>query len=71
MLFLFIWIYILETNPSVPDMKGFDYDDVTSCFRWIYFTPCPYVYTFLNLQQIFKAIIGDKWVTAGLQKKGQ
>ena len=58
----------METNPTGPNMTGFDDDDVTSCLRWIYFSPCPYVYTFQNVQRIFKVILGDKRVTSRLQK---
>ena len=63
-------------NPTVPNMTGYDEvktmmtsysvtDDFT--FSGIPRLVRMYIH-FSNLKRLFKEIIGDKWVTSGLEK---
>ena len=63
-------------NPTVPNMTGYDEVKIMMTsfpvpddfpFR-VYLALSVCIYFFFNLKRLFKAIIGDKWVTSGLEK---
>ena len=73
---LYFLIHLFKMNPTVPNMTGYDEVKIMMTsfpvpddFPFSGIPRLVHMYIlFFNLKRLFKAIIGDKWVTSGLEK---